>query len=274
MLAGLLFFGLTMGTGSQTPGEENCDLVQVAVSENKSKVLDTRYKRLLVLLQILAPYVVETGLDEIIARYSRWVSARASAEFRDEDADLDLDLHDRIPKVHQLILSGLKYCKTLIATLHRLHISVFYLTGDYFYISRRLLGVRYVSLRDPKELAQRPRYTILGVLSFAQLLISVGVYAREQIKQSILRRQKQQKKQTGGIVGKDSDSNGQGIEDVCNESKRQCILCLSNMKNSTMTVCGHVFCWNCIAGWASEKPECPLCRTHIRLNSLFPLYNY
>ncbi|KAF2876404.1 Pex12 amino terminal region-domain-containing protein [Massariosphaeria phaeospora] len=52
---------------------------------------------------------------------------------------------------------------------------------------------------------------------------------------------------------------------------RKCTLCLEEMKDPSVTTCGHVFCWGCISDWAREKPECPLCRQSCLVQHVLPL---
>jgi peroxin-10 len=52
---------------------------------------------------------------------------------------------------------------------------------------------------------------------------------------------------------------------------RKCTLCLDEMKDPSVTTCGHVFCWTCISDWAREKPECPLCRQSCLVQHVLPL---
>ncbi|KAF2474810.1 uncharacterized protein BDR25DRAFT_301442 [Lindgomyces ingoldianus] len=52
---------------------------------------------------------------------------------------------------------------------------------------------------------------------------------------------------------------------------RKCTLCLEEMKDPSVTTCGHVFCWVCISDWAREKPECPLCRQSCLAQHVLPL---
>jgi peroxin-10 len=60
----------------------------------------------------------------------------------------------------------------------------------------------------------------------------------------------------------------QGIRD-----QRKCALCLEERTATTLTECGHLFCWDCIVAWGQEKAECPLCRQALELNRLWPIYN-
>ncbi|KAF9040402.1 hypothetical protein BDZ89DRAFT_1060491 [Hymenopellis radicata] len=54
---------------------------------------------------------------------------------------------------------------------------------------------------------------------------------------------------------------------------RNCTLCLEERTDSCATECGHLFCWSCIVGWGREKAECPLCRQSLTLSHLLPIYN-
>ncbi|KAF2141797.1 uncharacterized protein K452DRAFT_271573 [Aplosporella prunicola CBS 121167] len=53
--------------------------------------------------------------------------------------------------------------------------------------------------------------------------------------------------------------------------QRKCTLCLEEMKDPSVTTCGHVFCWSCIVDWCREKPECPLCRQMSLVQHILPL---
>ncbi len=52
---------------------------------------------------------------------------------------------------------------------------------------------------------------------------------------------------------------------------RKCTLCLEEMKDPSVTTCGHVFCWTCISDWARESPQCPLCRQSCLAQHILPL---
>jgi len=55
------------------------------------------------------------------------------------------------------------------------------------------------------------------------------------------------------------------------KQQRKCTLCLEELKDPSITTCGHMFCWVCIGDWLRERPECPLCRSHVLLQHVLPL---
>lgn len=65
-----------------------------------------------------------------------------------------------------------------------------------------------------------------------------------------------------------SNGNSSGIH--------PCGICLNERVHpATSSVCGHVFCWNCILHWVSNvRAECPLCRAQARPQDVLPLYNF
>lgn len=55
------------------------------------------------------------------------------------------------------------------------------------------------------------------------------------------------------------------------QQQRKCTLCLEELKDPSVTTCGHVFCWTCVGDWIREKPECPLCRQGVLAQHVLPL---
>ena len=55
-----------------------------------------------------------------------------------------------------------------------------------------------------------------------------------------------------------------------------CGICLNERVHpAASSLCGHVFCWNCILHWVSNvRAECPLCRAKTRPQDIVALYNY
>lgn len=66
---------------------------------------------------------------------------------------------------------------------------------------------------------------------------------------------------------KDADT----MQWIQGRQQRKCTLCLEDMRDPSVTTCGHVFCWTCIGDWIREKPECPLCRQVVLGQHVLPL---
>lgn len=52
----------------------------------------------------------------------------------------------------------------------------------------------------------------------------------------------------------------------------KCAICLDEMKHMSSTTCGHVYCKECIQESVRQLGKCPLCKKHLTLKSIHPLY--
>ena len=69
-------------------------------------------------------------------------------------------------------------------------------------------------------------------------------------------------------------------ENVTKDSKEiitvtnKCPLCLNIRKNTSVTPCGHLFCWSCIISWLQSQAKCPLCRQSVQPWRVVFIRNY
>ncbi|KAI8983396.1 peroxisome assembly protein per8 [Trametes punicea] len=263
--ANILYYGLTVGLGSQTLGEEYTDIW--LHSSRTQRRPSPRLRAALIFLPTLPSYLL-----------SRWGSA-----------------------ISQTSKTGalLRKIPTALEVLSEMNLAIFYLRGTYYGIIRRLLGIKYISAMPENPNARPPSYALLGILLGVRLIHRALSYLRARSEAGLQREGK-----VGRAVEGEEDifiddrrlssmleaANQEDAPPVPAEEdegtvldvssippaireSRNCTLCLEERTYSCATECGHLFCWNCIVGWSREKAECPLCRQSLNLNLLLPVYN-
>jgi peroxin-10 len=239
----ICYYGLCTLVGKQTLGEEYCDIMQV--SEKTMTPLNYKERALLILWQVLIPYSYNKLCNKL--------SKLARPQLISSQTGEHLNLSEEKRKLLQKILTPLR---DFVAILQRVHLAVFYFSGVFYHVAKRIVGVRYIFTRKLDE--RRPRYHILGVLIFAQLGISALLYFKEKFFSK------------KGLFESRESTVSQATEFLSGTGK--CSLCLSTRINPTATSCGHIFCWSCITEWCNNKAECPLCRTPQKRNELTCVY--
>lgn len=296
----LLYLGLTTFIGNRTLGEEYCDIYQV---ENGSQKLPAIGRRAgYILSVVLLPYSLSKLLPSLRSRIRLRLEASLA---RTSKSSLRYRLQTYIVENLSTITS--------IATspIYALSLSIFYFTGSYYHLSKRLFGLRYIFSKSIAPSEQRVGYEVLGVLLVLQMAVQAYLHVHSTIT-TILPTEGASAILDDGIeVGLLSNQEAQGTSDVepteradssrlrisqtthtplpptmnprydlsdastlawlQPKQQRKCTLCLEPMKDPSVTTCGHVFCWTCILDWVEEKPECPLCRQSVLGQHVLPL---
>ncbi len=246
-LAGLAYYGLLTLPDKRSLGEEYVDILHV----NRTGLgLTSFHSRLGVVLGLtLGPYIIKKSLPSIRRRLRQ-----------------RLERH-RVSSLERVLLSRVDSA-TSTDMIYAIHLMLFYLSGSYYHISKRLFGLRYLfgHAISTGDKSRNGGYEVLGWL----LLIQFGAQAMHSFRA-------EGNEDTSTSHAKGSSTLFQIVLDepttmsFISDETRKCTLCLSTMKDPTAALCGHLFCWVCIEEWCKGKPECPLCRRPVLTQHLLPI---
>ena len=301
----LLYLSLTTLIGNRTLGEEYTDVIQIS---SRDLQLPTFFRRAAYILSsVLLPY----SLTQLLPAFRSWIRSKLEASVRRDGKGGVLKNIQSYALTH---LSTL----TSPSPIYALSLAIFYFSGSYYHVSKRITGLRYIFTKRLAPLDQRVGYEVLGVLLVLQIAVQGWLHLHNTLRSGppALANPEGLSGGTavidGGVeVGLDSQAYGDGshvlfevapsregsksrIEQLTHtpvlddkprydlkdldimrwiqgKQQRKCTLCLEEMKDPSVTTCGHVFCWTCIGDWIREKPECPLCRQEILYQHVLPL---
>ncbi|MCJ1443178.1 MAG: peroxisome biogenesis factor 10 [Stictis urceolatum] len=277
--ADLLYLSCTTLIGNRTLGEEYCDIVQIEGNSRKLPAISRRSAY--ILSSVILPYVLERTLPGLRAR----IRVRLESKLSNKQIQ-DLTFSQ---KLQAYTLENLQTI-TSPAPLYAIGLSVFYFSGAYYHVSKRLAGLRYIFTKRIEPSDQRIGYEVLGVLLVLQMTVQSWLHVKSTVEKMSAGGTEATEVTTASEIQASAQSKIEAnthtpapIEPrytlaeqstfgwIEGQQQRKCTLCLEELKDPSATTCGHVFCWTCIADWIREKPECPLCRQSIMSQHVLPL---
>lgn len=168
-VAELLYLGLTTFVGNRTLGEEYCDIIQV---EDDTRRLPSIYRRSgYIVTTILLPY----GLNRVLPTFRSRLRAKIESVLRKKFAKAGSSPPTSVTKFQSYILANLDTL-TSPSPVYAVSLALFYFTGAYYHLSKRLWGLRYIFTRTVEPSSQRVGYEVLGVLLVLQLSVQAYLH--------------------------------------------------------------------------------------------------
>jgi len=263
-LASLIYFGSNSPMLRQTLGEEYAYLRQY----NKDEHVFISRKRaiLFVLLEAFGESLLVSWLAK---KVDRWISMQNQES---QMQQTNLSARQKQTLVKKLIQSFAKHLgdsQTLFSNGMKLHLCLFYMTGEYLSLTKRLTGIKY--LQSVKINPHGYTYRRVGLIIMAQLVIGLGIFIYKVIRDALSK----SKEQKVVEVQKDSDrtSTTNTSADLTGGFSHRCGICFEVTSQPSAVPCGHVFCWGCIMKSAQFRLECPSCRQPFDPKSVIYLSN-
>lgn len=168
----LLYLGLTTFVGNRTLGEEYCDVVQV--EDDTLRLPSVRRRAGYILSSVLVPY----GLGRILPGFRRRVRAKLEATLKKS-----IQRPNASPNLKQIqayILANLDTI-TSPSPVYAVSLAIFYFSGAYYQLGKRIWRLRYIFTRKMEASEQRVGYEVLGVLLVLQLTVQAWLHFRNTV---------------------------------------------------------------------------------------------
>lgn len=169
----LLYLGLTTCIGNRTLGEEYCDVYQIESHSRRLPAIGPRTGY--VFSAVLLPYTLSKFLPSLRSRILLKIESNLSRAPKSSRASL-------VYRVQSYLLDNLSTILSVSTSpIYAISLAVFYFTGSYYHLSKRLFGLRYIFSKHLAPSEQRIGYEVLGVLLVLQMIVQTCLHVQDTV---------------------------------------------------------------------------------------------
>lgn len=174
----LLYLGLTTFVGNRTLGEEYTDIVQV--EDNTHRLPSLLRRAGYIMSSVLLPY----ALSKLLPAFRRRLRVKLEASLRKQHktrAGSPTRSQQPARAVYHIQKYVLQHLDTITSPspISALSLTIFYFSGAYYMLSKRLFGLRYIFTRKLTDSDQRVGYEVLGVLLVLQMIVQGYIHMQD-----------------------------------------------------------------------------------------------
>ena len=245
-ISSFLYFGGNTYRLQQTLGEEYAYLRQY---NRQDHVFISKGRALLFIL-------LETFGEAFIVKRFAIIVDRLIQRYSDGSNENPGQRSTLMKKMLKAIFRNVGSSQTLFSAIIRLHVCIFFLSGKYYNITKRLTGIQY--LQAVKFAQHAFSYRRIGYIIGLQLLISLCFYVYR-VYQDVSHEHRTEKiREKEAQESQNHQANG--VSAPRQSDFLKCCVCFDAPVSPSVLPCGHLFCWECILKSSSFKLECPHCR--------------
>lgn len=164
--------------------------------------------------------------------------------------------------------------------LEEIEFCYFFINGNFYNFIQRIFNIRYNLKSDNKtqnDLINSDGFKILGYIISFKLICQFIIFIKHNT--SIINKIRKDYKNNLPITESQRNLNLHLEKKKALNLKpttlnrKQCLLCMETRKNTSATLCGHLFCWECITNYLQSTPACPFCRSECYPQGVILIHN-
>jgi peroxin-10 len=192
-----------------------------------------------------------------------------------------------LKKVFAKLYDEISNFDNIIEKIEEMQFCLLFINGKNYTFLQKIFGFGYTinnnSSSNQEEIISQSGFKFFGYLLLFKILMQIYFFLKKLF--LVLRDEKQKILNKNNLTSFQSQQETESKKlnmklkylekiNTSEEKNKMCYICLEIRKDSSLTKCGHLFCWKCIINYLQSNPTCPFCRQVCKPQNVVHLKNY